>query len=139
MHCLDILHKINKFFMKQWNDVKASNRDCMQVFLGKLLKRKAPLELRLRWTSFIIRQSTHTAKKLGTTSLFSSTLKGNVHKRVIKIAQQECKRRRTMRTARAKTALGCGCWRSADCRVQPISGTNSPFSTFYHLSWKTVN
>lgn len=89
----------------------------------------------------LIKQSTHTAKKLWTISLFSSTLKGSVHKRLIKITQQECERKRRIKIAmgRDRTWLWMLVCCSTDCCVQLIPSKNRPFFTFYHLSWKTVN
>lgn len=89
----------------------------------------------------MIRQSTHTAKKLGTTSLFASTLKRCMHKRLIKITQQECRRKKRIKSAMGKerTWLWMLVYSSTDCCVQLISSKNRPLFTFYHLSWKTVS
>lgn len=88
----------------------------------------------------MIRQSTHTAMKLGTTSLFSSTLKRSTHIRLIEVTHQECKRRR-IKTAMGKDRTWLWMWAywSTDCCVQLISSKDTPLFTFYHLSWKTVS
>lgn len=71
----------------------------------------------------MVRQSVHTANKLETTSLFFSSLTRCMHKRLLKLTEQEQKEKRRVKTSMGKgrTWLWMLLYCSTDCCVQLIT------------------